>query len=182
MITHKSILLVVAMALLCSLSICAQQYKPVDNASEVKFTVENLGIDINGSLAGPTGTIVFNPSNLKDASFTVSIDVNSVRTGIETLDNHLKKRKDFFDVAKYPTMRFVSTAISKTEKEYKVTGLLTIKDVTKTVTFPFTTRLQNNGVVFNANFRIKRKDFHLGGGITVSENVDVSLKVPAMEF
>jgi len=178
--SNKFFLLVIA--LLCSESICAQNYKPVDKASEVKFTAENLGIDYNGFVGGLNGRIVFNPTDLNGSTFIVSVDANTFHTGVDLLDNHVKKKKDFLDTDKYPTISFTSTAISRKQNVLTVIGLLTIKDVTKTVSFPFTARTQNNGVLFTANFRINRKDFHIGGGFTVRENVDISLRVLAEQL
>jgi len=176
------IFLLNVIALLCSESVCAQNYKPVDNASEVKFTAENLGIDLDAFVRGLKGTIIFNPSNLNEAVFNVSVDATSIHSETELLATHLKNKKEYFYISKYPTISFVSTTIranSKNESGFIVTGLLTIKDVTKSISFPFTTGIQNNGLVFSANFKINRKDFNLGGGFTVSEIVDVSLKVLA---
>ena len=86
-------------------------------------------------------------------------------------DNHLKS-PDFFDAAKYAEITFKSTGIKSAGKnKYKLTGNLTLKDVTK----PVTLDLVYNGIVENpmskkptAGFQvtgtIKRSDFNLGSG------------------
>src|SRR6476620_10065302 len=83
----------------------AQQYKPVDEKSEIKFVIKNFGLNTSGSLTGLKGTINFDPSNPAASSFNVSVDVNTVNTGSDARDNHLKK-EEYFDVAKYSTINF----------------------------------------------------------------------------
>lgn len=165
----------------CIVSIQAQQLKtdlqPVDTKSEVKFTIKNFGLNTNGSLSGLNGTINFNPSNLSAASFKVTLDVNTINTGIGMRDDHLKG-EDFFNVAKYPNISFVSTSIKAENNGYIATGQLTIKGITKNISFPFTAVSQNGGTLFTGSFSINRKDFGVGGSSTVmSNNVDVDLKV-----
>src|SRR5258706_2866044 len=138
-----------------ALSIYAQSYKPVDNKSEIKFTIKNFGINTGGSLSGLKGTINFNPSNLAASSFNVSVDVNTINTGVDMRDDHLKK-EEYFNTAKYPTINFVSTGITGDQNGYTVTGRLTIKDVTKNISFPFTAASQNDGMLFSGNFSINR--------------------------
>ena len=159
------------------LSVCAQQYTPVNNKSEVKFTVKNFGINTPGTLRGLTGTIQFNPSDLSNASFNVSVDVNTINTGIDMRDSHLK-REEYFYTEKYPSISFTSTAVKSNNDGYIVTGDLTIKGISKNISFPFTAVTQNGGMLFTGNFSIDRKDFDIGGGSAVlSNNVDISLKV-----
>jgi polyisoprenoid-binding protein YceI len=159
------------------LTINAQQYKPVDAKSEVKFIVKNFGLNTPGTLSGLKGAIQFNPSNLSAAFFNVSVDVNTINTGIDMRDSHLKK-DEYFNAEKYPNISFVSTSINQDGKVYVLSGELTIKGISKSISFPFMAVAQNGGMLFTGNFSINRKDFNLGGGSAVlSNNVDVSLKV-----
>ena len=163
--------------IMCMLSLNAQQYKPVDDKSEVKFTVKNFGLNTSGTLSSLKGTIQFDPSNLSGASFNVSVDVNTINTGISMRDNHLKV-KEYFYIEKYSNISFVSTGVKPANDGYILTGQLTIKGVSKDISFPFTAVTQNGGMLFTGNFSIDRKDFDVGGGSAVlSNNVDVSLKV-----
>jgi polyisoprenoid-binding protein YceI len=159
----------------------AQQYKPVDDKSEIKFTIKNFGLNTDGSLKGLKGTIKFDPQNLPASVFNVSVDANTVNTGIDSRDNHLRK-EDYFDVTQYPTISFVSTAITKTSSGYSVSGNLTIKGVERTVSFPFTVENNGDALVFSGNFSINRQDFNVGGSSAVLSNtVNVSLKVFAVK-
>ena len=92
-------------------------------------------------------------------------------------DNHLKK-EEYFNAEKYPNISFVSTGIKPDNNGYTISGSLTIKGISKNISFPFTAVAQNGGMLFTGNFSINRKDFNVGEGSAVlSNNVDVSLKV-----
>ena len=159
----------------------AQQYQPVEDKSEIKFIVKNFGLNTSGSLQGLKGSIVFNPADLSTAFFNVSVDVKTINTGIESRDSHLRK-EEYFDVEKYPTISFVSKNISKDQNGYTVTGSLTIKGTTKTISFPFVTQNQDAGLLFTGNLSINRKDFNVGGSSAVlGNNVDINLKVFAVK-
>lgn len=159
------------------LAVKSQQYKPVDDKSEVKFTIKNFGVNTPGTFSSLKGTIQFDPSSLSTVSFNVTIDVNTINTGIDMRDSHLK-REEYFNAEKYSTISFVSTGIKTNDKGYAVSGQLTIKGITKNISFPFTAVAQNGGMLFTGNFNINRKDFKIGGGSAVmGSNVDVSLKV-----
>src|ERR1700759_210948 len=90
----------------CIFSAHAQQLKPVDSKSEVKFTIKNFGLNTNGTLSGLKGTINFNSSNLSASSFNVTVEVNTINTGVDMRDSHLKK-EEFFDAEKYQNISFV---------------------------------------------------------------------------
>lgn len=155
----------------------SQQYKPVDEKSEVKFTIKNFSLNTSGSLNGLKGTINFDPADFSNSSFNVSVDVSTINTGIDARDNHLKK-EDYFDVERYPVISFISTNITGSQNDYNVTGKLTIKGTAKTISFPFTIQNQDNGIILSGEFSINRKDFNIGGGSAVlGNNVNVSLKV-----
>lgn len=157
----------------------AQQYKPVDSKSEVKFTIKNFGLNTSGTLSGLNGTIAFDSTRLSSSSFNISVDVKTINTGIDMRDNHLKK-EEYFNVEKYPAINFRSTFIQALNNGYTVTGQLTIKGISKNVSFPFKAVKQDNGLLFTGSFSINRKDFGIGGSSAVmGNNVDISLKILA---
>jgi len=157
----------------------AQQYKPVDNKSEVKFTIKNFGLNTSGTFNSLKGAISFNASDPAAASFNVTIDVNTINTGNDARDNHLRK-DEYFDVEKFPVISFVSKNIQRDQDGYTVTGNLTIKGITKSISFPFTVQNQDSGLLFTGGFSIDRKDFGVGASSAVLGNtVNVSLKVYA---
>ncbi len=93
--------------------IFAQTYKPVNDGSEVKFVIKNFGIKTGGTFTGLNGAINFDPANLSNITFDVSVDAKTVDTDVEARDNHLRK-EEYLDVEKYPTLNFKSTKVSKT--------------------------------------------------------------------
>ena len=171
----------VLMAILwLSLTGFAQSYNPVDNGSSVKFRIKNFGFNVTGTLSGLKGSIKFDPASLTSSSFDVSIDVNSINTGIDSRDNHLRKT-EYLDVKNYPRIKFVSTKITPSSKNGTlfVFGKLTIKNVTREISFPFTATSQNNGYIFKGEFKINRRDFGVGGDNTISDNLTVMLEINA---
>jgi len=155
-----------------------------DPHSQLGFTVTHLGIaDISGTFNDFDVTVKSSKHDFSDASFELTAKTASIDTRVEARNNHLKSG-DFFDVEKYPTMTFKSTAIKKTGKnKYKLTGDLTMRDVTKSVTM----ELVYKGTVENpmskkqtAGFQltgiIKRSDFNIGNGFPppmISDEVQI---------
>ena len=153
--------------------------KPVDADDAVSFSIKNFGIGTRGTLGGLKGKILWQPENLAASSFAVSVEVNTINTGIDSRDSHLKK-EEYFDAAKYPQIRFVSSAITKTATGYNVSGNLTIKATTRQVIIPFTVSPNGSGFLFQGDFTLNRKDYSVGGSSMVLGNdVKVSLKVNA---
>lgn len=177
MILKKAFLfIVIAVAATAAMA----QYKPVDKESSVKFTIKNFGINTNGTFTGLQGNIVFDINNLNTASFNVSIDASTVSTGNNMRDDHLRE-ESYFDVKNYPRLSFVSTKIATTAQAgvLQISGKLTIKNVTKDISFPFTAVPAKNGYIFKGTVTINRRDFGVGGGSTISDNLQVQLSIAA---
>jgi polyisoprenoid-binding protein YceI len=156
------------------------QYRPVDNGSSVQFKIKNFGININGSFTGLQGNIKFDINHVSDANFDVSVDVNTVNTGIEMRDSHLRN-DTYFDVKNYPRIHFVSTKVTASTKAgvLFIFGKLTIKNQTRDISFPFTATTTNDGYLFKGVFNINRRDFDVGGSSIISDNLEVQLSVLA---
>lgn len=158
-----------------------QHFTPVDEGSEIGFKIRNFGVNVSGSFKGLQGKFIFYPDSLSASHFNVTIDVKTINTGIDQRDNHLRS-EDYFEVAKYPDIHFVSTQVTtSTNKEYLfVFGKLTIKDVTKEVSFPFKATPKENDMLFEGEFTLNRRDYNVGGGsISMGDNVTLNLKVLA---
>lgn len=123
-------------ATLFSVASFAQTKYNVDSYhSFLNFSVGHMGISfVDGKMDKYQGSLEMNNEDITTAKFNFTIDANSVNTGIDARDNHLRSA-DFFDTAKYNDIKFVSTSVKKDGKNYKLNGNLTIKDVTKPVTF-----------------------------------------------
>jgi polyisoprenoid-binding protein YceI len=156
-----------------------QQITLVDNKSEVSFRIKNLGIGVNGSFNGLEGKGHFDPKDFANSYFEASVDANTVNTGIDLRNSHLRK-EEYFDVKNYPTIKFVSTKVTASTKEgvYFVFGKLTIKKTTKEISFPFTAETESDGIRFKGEFKLNRLDYEVGeSSFSLSDNATVSLSV-----
>ena len=178
----KLILVIAIVICLLSGHIVAQ-YRPVQNLSSIEFTVKYLGIETKGTVAGLRGDIMWgNSSSLADYKFDVLLDANTIQTGIELRDDHLRG-SEFLDAAKHPYIRFVSTKVQATGDKgtFIMYGSLTIKGHTKAISFPFTTAPIENGYLFKGTFQLNRKDFEVGKSAVISDHVSVTLNVSAVQ-
>lgn len=96
------------------------------------FSVKHMMIaDVQGMFSDVTGVVSLDEKDITKSSVSAVIDVSSLNTGVAVRDNHLKSA-DFFDLAKYQKMTFVSKRVSvNKDKSLSVTGDLTIHGVTK---------------------------------------------------
>ncbi|MBS1532531.1 MAG: YceI family protein, partial [Bacteroidetes bacterium] len=136
------------------------QYKPADQGSSVKFTIQNFGFDVNGSFTGLHGAIDFDPQKPENARFDVDIDASSINTDNTLRDGHLRGAS-YFDVKNHPRIRLESIKVEADSQpgSYKLLGKLTIKNTTKNIFVPFTATATPDGYQFNGSFKINRKDF-----------------------
>jgi polyisoprenoid-binding protein YceI len=134
--------------------------------SFVVFSVHHLQAGyVYGTFAGPSGQITYDASNPEGSSFNLKVDVDSLDTRSKNRDKDLKG-PDFFNVKQFPDMTFKSTAVKKTgDTTMDVTGDLTIKGVTKSITVPMEMTGSGKGMRgetrtgFQTTFTIKRSDF-----------------------
>ena len=102
--------------------------------SSVNFHVRHLMVSkVHGRFSLWSGKLELDEQDLTKSRLQVEIDATSVDTKEAKRDEHLRSA-DFFDTATFPKLTFKSTKIEKDGDDYKVTGDLTIKDVTKSVT------------------------------------------------
>lgn len=160
--------------------------------SEVGFVVRHLMVSkVKGRFSGVSGTITV-ADDVLQSTVEASAEVATVDTRDENRDAHLKS-PDFFDAETNPAISFRSTGIRENKGSYLLDGELTIKAVTKPVTF----ELEYNGASlnpmtssqtagFSAETEINRKDFDLTwnvaletGGVLVSDNVKIALEIEA---
>lgn len=164
----------------------------VDKAhSEVGFEVKHMMVSkVKGHFDSYTAEVeAADLADLTTASIAFKFDVASISTNENDRDNHLKSA-DFFDAAVFPAIEFKSTRIAKDGADYQVTGDLTIKDVTKSVTFDveFGGKGTNPWGVevygFEAEAKINREEFGLTwnaaletGGILVGKDVKIKVEL-----
>jgi polyisoprenoid-binding protein YceI len=144
----------------------------------VTFKIKNAGIGVDGKFGAPICIINFDANNLSKSKFNGLIVATSVNTDNNGRDNHLRK-PEYFDVAKYPTIKIESTSIVESGKgQYKAVCNLTIKDVTKSVTIPFSYSETTSSIAIEGSFIINRRDFGVGGkSIILSDNANITIKI-----
>jgi polyisoprenoid-binding protein YceI len=159
--------------------------------SQVKFSVTHMIIsEVEGSFKKYEANISTEGDAFLNAHVEFTIDVNSISTDNEMRDNHLKG-DDFFNTEKFPKIAFKATSLKKfDEKNYELKGTLTIRDITKNVTFkavyggtvkdPY----GNTRVAFKVTGAINRFDYNLkwnmlieSGGAIVSDTVNFNAAI-----
>jgi polyisoprenoid-binding protein YceI len=185
----KKITLMAALVAMTATAFAQQNWK-IDGAhSKVRFTTKYLLIsDVDGEFKKFDGKVTSSAADWSDLQASVSVDISSITTDNDMRDGHLKS-DDFFNAEKYPTMTFKSTGIKNLgNKKYALTGLLTIRDVTKTVTLPLvyggtvTDPWGNIKAGFKATGSINRQEYGLKwankaatGESVVSDDVDFTI-------
>jgi polyisoprenoid-binding protein YceI len=153
--------------------------------SDIKFKVKHLVIStVTGEFKTFTGSVEADSDDFEGASISFEADVNSIETGNTDRDEHLKS-EDFFNAAEYPSLTFQSRKFERKEdNNYKVSGDLTIRGVTKpveldvihggTVDDPY----GNTKAGFEVSGVVNRKEFGLEwNAVTEAGNVVVGDKV-----
>ncbi|KFF24089.1 YceI family protein [Chryseobacterium vrystaatense] len=171
---------------LVSVTAFAQSIWAVDPMhSSVNFNIKHMGINfVQGRFDVFKGKVSTQGANLDNASLNFEVGVNSINTGVEMRDKHLKSA-DFFDAEKYPAMTFNSTSITKDKNNtYLLKGELKIKETTKEITVPVTfggvaKNQQGKEVMgFQTKFTVNRLDYGIKydpTGAGVAKDVEVSL-------
>jgi len=167
----RKITLILSFVFLSAAAFSQSTWKQDPMHSILGFEVTHLGIsDVPGHFNDYDATITSSKEDFSDAILELTVRTNSIDTRVEPRDNHLKSA-DFFNVEKYPTMTFKSSAIKRAGKnKYKLTGDLTLNGVTK----PVTVTMVHRGTIANPSAKgalvagfeitaqIKRSDFNLG--------------------
>ncbi|RYZ20653.1 MAG: polyisoprenoid-binding protein [Chitinophagaceae bacterium] len=188
----KKILFSTALALLGTGAFAQSNTWNVDAShSNVRFTVTHLVIsEVEGAFRKFNGNLVSAKPDFTDAAINFAVDINSIDTDNDGRDKHLKG-DDFFNGEKYPNMTFRSTSFRKLSgNKYELKGNLTIRDITKPVTFAVTyggtvkDPWGNIKAGFKASTSINRFDYNLkwnsvteAGGAVVGKDVAIDLKL-----
>lgn len=159
--------------------------------SLIGFSVRHLMISrVRGQFNKFDVEMQGDPDDLTNAKLRAEIDVASIDTRVEDRDNHLRSA-DFFEVDRFPKMTFESKKITATgANQYQVEGDLTIRDVTKPVTWTLHAAgtakdpWGNERFVFSGETKLNRSEFGLTwnapletGGVLVSDDVNIEIDV-----
>jgi len=155
--------------------------------SEVLFKIKHLVIStVTGSFKKFQGTVITYGDDFNNAKVNFTIDVNSIDTNQSQRNEHLLS-SDFFESAAYPQIKFQSTSFTKESSgDYKMTGNLTIKEVTRPVALNVEyggsqkDMYGNSKHGFEITGKINRKDFGMtynaiteAGGLTLGEEIKI---------
>ena len=141
-------------------NVAGQKYLITPQNSKVEFVGSKVTGSHNGSFQKFSGEIDYAGTPEK-SRVSITMDVNSITTDDPKLTEHLKT-PDFFDAAKFPEAKFVSTEIRPGGDKgatHTITGNLTMHGVTKAVSFPATISVAPDAATVDSNFSINRKDF-----------------------
>ena len=160
------------------------------NHANAQFVARHLGIsNVQGEFTHVTGTVVIDDQDITKSSVDATLDVNSIYTRVTMRDNDLKSER-FFNAAQFPSITFKSTKITKaSDGSVKMTGDLTIKGVTKSVTLDvvnLTAPVQAMGGTRRgvaASTHINRQDFGVsampgGVGDDIAIQLDLEMTLP----
>ena len=164
--------------------------------TSVEFTVRHMMIsNVKGTFEKTSGTVTVEGGDPITAKIDAVIDASSINTRVEKRDADLKS-PDFLDVAKYPSITFISTKVEAAgEGKWKVTGNLTLHGVTKAVVLdvegtgaPIKDPFGNTRAGASATTKINRKDFGIvynktleAGGVMVGDEVSITIDVEAIK-
>jgi polyisoprenoid-binding protein YceI len=160
----------------------------------VEFSAKHLMITtVKGRITDIEGTIHSDEKNPQNSAVEAVLKAVSLDTRTDQRDQHLRSA-DFLDVEKFPEIKFRSTRIEGGKESFKLTGDLTIRDVTKPITldveFEGTTKDPWGGerIGFSAKGKIDRRDFGLTwnqaletGGAVVGNDIKINLEVEAIK-
>lgn len=181
---------ILALLVFAAFSVQAQTKWTLDKShSNVNFAVGHMVFsEVTGLFREFDATLVASKDDLTDAKIEATIKTASIDTQNERRDNHLRS-DDFLNAEKFPEIKFVSTKVEKTgEKLYKITGNLTIRDVTKPVVLDTEFRGTVNdpwGNIkygFKATTKIDRFEFGTtwnkaleAGGLVAGREIEITL-------
>jgi len=174
--TVKISLLLTAFLLLSSI-------QRIDWAIEDDYQIRFSGNGAKATFSELESDIQFNPSNLSASTMAVQVAARTINTGNNLKDKHARG-DNWLHVEKYPQIRFQSTGFRQKGAAYEVTGQLTLHGVTRSVSIPFEFVQTPQGARFDGDFSVNRQDYGIKGpllGFVVSNEIDISLRVPVSE-
>lgn len=131
----KIIILVISIFLALVTGAAGSTWTIDTDHSAANFSIQHMTISkVKGGFNNVSGSVVFHDSGPNPFSIDMTIDPSSIDTGVNKRDDHLKS-PDFFDIAKYPSIHFVSKKVVPSGKgKYQVIGALTMHGVTNNIT------------------------------------------------
>jgi polyisoprenoid-binding protein YceI len=164
--------------LLCSAMFVSpnQDFKIADG-----YSIAFKSKDPTGIFKTMKGSIKFDEEDLVNSKFDLTFIVSSISTG-NGMMNKKAQVEEWFDAAKYPEIKFISTKIVKASSDYTVTGKLTIKGITKEKNIPLKATKTGGNYTFIGNFTVNRMDFKVGHkSDAVPDIMNISYSIPVLK-
>jgi polyisoprenoid-binding protein YceI len=176
----RRIVPVLALAFFAAPAAVAETYAVDPVHSSMTFRISHLGLaEVAGRFNEYGGDVVIDDDAAK-CSFSMNVKVESIDTANVKRDEHLKA-DDYFDVKKYPTIAFKSTAVKAAKNGYEVTGDFTMHGVTKSISFVLAggKTFEMKGVKrigFSTSMTLKRSEYGVNGGIpAIGDDVHIAI-------
>ena len=132
--------------------------------STLGFVYKQMGVPVDGSFKKFAAQLSFDPAKLNTAKAALDLDVTSIDTGSDEGNDEVAT-KAWFNSKAFPRAKFESTSFKALGgNRYEVTGKMSIKGRTQTVTAPFTLNQQGSNAIVDGAFVLKRADFAIGEG------------------
>jgi polyisoprenoid-binding protein YceI len=191
----RYVILAAALAVVSpAVAAAAETYQVDASHANVTFEVRHFMSRVSGVFNTFEGTIVIDRERPEASSVEFTIQTESIDTNNDKRDEHLRS-PDFFDVASHPTITFKSTSMKKAgDDSYEVTGDLTMRGVTKSITLPVQVLGEmkdprgNQRIGFETSTTIDRKQHGVSwnqtldqGGLLLGDDVEVSVTLEAVE-
>jgi len=188
------IILILAIAAICLITspAMASTWTIDPDHSNVQFKIRHLMItDVKGTFGKVKGVIKIDDKDMAQSAVEVTIEIDSINTGVAKRDAHLKS-DEFFDAAKYPAMTFVSQKVTPSGKgQMKILGVLSIHGISREVVLDVegpTNEIKdpwgNTRCGATATTKINRTDFGLNwnkplesGGMMIDDTVFINLEI-----
>lgn len=186
-----------ASAVAAATTVSPVRYEADAPHSQVGFTARYMGVvDVHGTFSDFRGTLMYVPEDPSRSTVSVVIDANSIGTGNKQRDSDLRGA-EFFDVVRFPKLRFTSTSAAKAGDGLRVTGDLTVRNVTKIVVLsvqPIHPAMQDalgsTRIGWVGRTRVNRLDFGVVGSkfwnnefapgrFAISDSVEIELTLEA---
>lgn len=162
--------------------------------TNVEFAAKHLMITtVKGRISDVEGQIVISDADPSKSSVSATLKAASIDTRTPQRDDHLRSA-DFLDAANFPEITFRSTRITGDKSDFKVTGDLTIRGVTREITLDATNEGTSKDpwggdrIAFSATTKIDRREFGLtwnqaieAGGVLVGNDIKISIDVQAVK-
>lgn len=132
--------------------------------STLVFVYKQMGVPVDGSFKKFTAQLSFDPAKINTAKATFDLDVTSIDTGSDEGNDEVAT-KAWFNAKAFPRAKFESTGFKALGgNKYEVSGKMSIKGRTQTVSAPFTLNQQGNNAIVDGAFVLKRADYAIGEG------------------